>query len=178
MSLLALLTDLAGVFLLFAAWRGRGRVLALAGWAVLIGAWLLWRKVSGGEFASVYVAIATALSAWALIFHHRQTKPLKAQAQPPRRPLAWTGARWRPGLIRLLVTGPLAALASLALGLLAASRGMADSADRLTLGAFVFLLAWVLLACWACAVVRLRRPALVLALITVICTGLVRLWGA
>lgn len=179
MRLAALLVNLAGMLLLFAAWRRRGRrwPLALVGWAALIGAWALWRGISGPEFASVYVVIATALIAWALIFYNRQNKPIKTVAKMPYRPFAFNGAGWWHGLVRLLVAGPLAAFASLALGLLAVSSMPCDPANRLAGGAFMFLLAWTLMACWACAAARLRRPALVLVLIAGICIGLARALG-
>lgn len=160
---IALATDASGVALLYSAWSAKGRSrrrLAIGGWLLVATSFAAWAGISGWEYAAVYVCVATAVFAWAVVFFRRQSKP-SAVNHRPRDRVQWPGGtRIRRVAARLIVFGPLAFLSSATAGLVLVGFLPGDPADRLALGSFGFLIGWALWGVWVAAAERLRAPAL------------------
>ncbi len=165
----ATLTSLAGLGGLLYSWRARPPkpvALRSLGWALLVAALGLWLLAQPIEFAVTFALFVPALLAWGLIL-------LRAQVRQPARDtkLEQRGFRW-PALAALakqlwllLVSVPLAAVASALVSLAVTDWLPWERVNTLVLGVLVVPVLWGAASYWACADPKRWRPALTLLVV-------------
>lgn len=165
----ATLTSLAGLGGLLYSWRARPPkpvALRSLGWGLLVAALGLWLLAQPTEFAVTFALFVPALLAWGLIL-------LRAQARQPARDtkLEQRGFRW-PALAALarqlwllLVSVPLAAVASALVSLAVTDWLPWERVNTLVLGVLLAPALWGAASYWACADPKRWRPALTLLIV-------------
>lgn len=167
-ALLAALLSLAGIAVLYAAWRrpGRSVLLCAAGWGLLAVSAVPW-AAAGGSDRGVALGL-TVIMAGALLLigvtgqwrggkSRRERRTATAAAEPV------SGAGWRHWVRLSLVAGPLAAATAFALSLPIMHITAWTEANRLMAAASAIVILWSAGAVWACATPHLPRVSTTLA---------------
>lgn len=111
MAALSVLLSSAGIGCLWLAWRGRGRLWLLASIIAGSAALLLWGRLAGAEFGTLYALGASALGGWALIGLTATRAHCDVATRKPRRTATPSAAALLRGLGTAVLTGPLALIA-------------------------------------------------------------------
>jgi hypothetical protein len=168
---------LAGVVLLFLAWRRRERSVAMlaVAWALIAVSYRFWARAAGFDSGATIGTVLLMVAAIIFVLINgewRSKSPQRAERDGPAKS-ALEGQRPEPGrgrraLLRLLAAGPLAFLAGLGLSMLIVAAAPWSEADRIVLGACLLLILWPVAMVWSCATHRPQRSALALAAIAVL----------
>ncbi len=110
-----------------------------------------------------WVLVAISIMAAIALWLGRSTKPYK----PVRERDANGSCDWPDWPIRWLMAGPLAGVASMAAGALAAAILPLATGNRVMFALFVVLTAWGLAGSWSLATARRARTAAILAILSV-----------
>lgn len=168
---LPLIACLAGLGLLYGAWSGRvpvPGVSGVGGWLLLAISFVLWVRVAGPEFGSVYAVLAVAPAAWLFVaLHPKRGRPARERAAARRAPRLPARGRLTRNVALFFVAVPLAAVTSTLFALVASTWLPWSAIDRTVAGLLAMPVIWGLLAYWACADEKLLRPAAM-----VVATGL------
>lgn len=148
----------AGVGLLWNAWRRRGSAYGWtwAGWLLLLAGLPAWVGAAGVDNGVAWWFATLAAGGLIWIALQRRLGPARAEGRNRVEDpgvgglsLASTLPGVPPLLWRIVVAGPVAFAASLALGLLAYRFGPGADGDRLFLAATVVIFVWAALMIWA-----------------------------
>ena len=147
-SLLALLTAGAGLWGIYAAWRGGRRLPGLLGWASLASSLLLWTTAAGSEFGVVYMLAAPAVLVW--LFITLQTSHLNDKPVIPARtkPIHWDTALCIKQLGHALVVLVVLLLLSAFAAVLVSQVAPLQDASKTALAIFLMPALWSVLAYW------------------------------
>lgn len=160
----ALLLSGSAIGGLWLAWRGR--LWLLPGLAAAAAALLLWGRLAGVEFGTVYALGAGTLGAWALIgLTATQTGGRVASDRPLHTAVPSATALLR-GLGAALLTGPLTLLAVVVACLHLVYWLPAPPATRWVTAAFALPLLWAVLTTLLLCTDRRGRAALLLGVLT------------
>lgn len=164
-AMAAALLSATAIACLWRAWNGRGWPWTLASLASGMTALLLWGRLAGAEFGSVYALGATALGAWAWIAVTATPAGGKVAIDRPRRTAPPSAAALLRGLGAAALAGPLALAVSLVTCLHAVYWLPGAPAGRWVTAAFALPLLWAAVATALLCVDRRRRAALVLGVL-------------
>lgn len=159
--ILAVLSGVAGILLLWWSWRApqpKPPLFMPLGWALLLLSMVLWCYAQGVEFGLVYALMVMTVAAWAVIVAGAETGPVAAQVQveqPLRRP-GWGALGRHSGLFLLVV--PVAGVAS-AFACVGAMRLLPWQPVNSLIAVIVLQpVVWGALAYWFAATRSLWRP--------------------
>jgi hypothetical protein len=166
----AILMTVAGVIALRGAWSqaGRGRILVVAGWTLLIVSFLGWLGLTAADKAIAFAMLAPSLAAFAIVAggadFKRKTKrrPVQAVELTAGRPNTWRGVS------RTVLAGPLSALTALAIVMLVATKAPFGDAARLIASGLLAPAVWAGFMAWSLYDSHLDRVFAALVLIALI----------
>lgn len=153
----------AGIAALYTAWRGSvraKRTAVSAGWLLIFAAAIFWCRYAGVEFGLVYVSLFTPAAAWVAVVVNRESRRGKRRDRTAMQNVVPDRAAVSRHLLRFVVAVPLAAVASVFVGVAAVSGLSWEAVDAAALAVLGIPFLWGLATYWACADPRLRRPAL------------------
>jgi hypothetical protein len=156
----------AAIVCLWRAWRGHGRWWSLASVAGGSAALLLWGRLAGAEFGTVYALGATALGAWAWIGLTATQTGGRVASDRPLHTAAPSATALLRGLGTALLTGPAALLAVVVACLHLVYWLPAPPATRWVTAAFALPLLWAVLTTLLLCTDRRGRAALLLVVLT------------
>lgn len=136
----------AAIGSLWLAWRGRGRPWLLLSLSSGSAALLLWARLAGAEFGTIYALGIGTLGAWVWIGCTATRAGGKGPGDRPRRTAAPSAAALLHGLGTALLTGPLALVAVVVTCLHLVYWLPAGSAARWVTAGFALPVLWTTLA--------------------------------
>ncbi|MEX1198822.1 MAG: hypothetical protein WEB57_13310 [Pseudohongiellaceae bacterium] len=168
-GLLAALSSLGGVILLYLSWRTTwpsgsvpARLTVAGGWLLQAVAACLWVRASNMEFGLTYALLVLTLSAWALTVFNREIRSGRQRAaESGRIMLPGTGTLGRQAL-RLAAAVPLAGASAAFTAIALTSLLPWPQASQLSTGVLVMPVLWGAASAWTCADPQPWRPVLFL----------------
>jgi hypothetical protein len=161
----AVLLSGAGIGCLWLAWRGHGRLWLLSGVTAKAAALLLWWRLAGAEFGTLYALGASTLGTWAWIGLTATRPGGKTAIERPRLSAAPSAAALLRSLGSAVLTGPVALLAVVVACLHLVYWLPAQPAARWVTAAFALPLMWGVLATLLLCSDRRWRAGLVLGVL-------------
>lgn len=184
----AFLLTLAGVAIIYAAWKGRERSVARlgAGWSCVAAGFPLWSRSAGvdvgpaiGVVVLTFVALVFVLANGQWSTRSNGTRIRRARSEAPISPLDASPStdphRIRLTIMRVIAGGPLAFAASCAAALLTVAYFDTPEADRIVIAACLMLFLWSVSLVWVCATRKWMQPVTTLALVAGASVMLLRL---
>lgn len=160
----ATLTCLAGIAGLFYSWRARQpkpRGLRTLGWALLLASIALWVLAQPVEFGVTFALLVPALLAWSLILLQAKRRLPGPDTELEQRGFRWpSAAALGRQLLVLLISVPLAAVASTLVSIAVTDWLPWQKVNSLVLGVLFAPVLWGAASYWACADSKRWRPAL------------------
>ncbi|MGE0625571.1 MAG: hypothetical protein AB7I04_24055 [Pseudomonadales bacterium] len=175
---LAVLAALAGLWLLFAAWRQRHGAVGYRvplGWSLIVVSGGFWVSGSGAEFGVSLVLLATGAMAWLYVLANLEQRPprIRGETNTPKPPAGPRTLR-RHALLLLLVV-PVAAIAATFVSVALSMALPVSEVDAMVVVLVVMPVLWGCAAFWAVADSRTARPALAMALGTIVSAAVIYL---
>lgn len=173
---LAVIAALAGLALLFGAWRRRiapRRLAVSGGWALLVLSGAFWVAGTGAEFGISLVLLATSAVAWLFVAANRQQRERRDRGEPsPPKPVAERRSLARHLILFLLVV-PLAAVASTLVSVALSMALPVPTVDAMVAVLVLVPILWGCAAYWTLADSRLVRPAAAMLLGAVVSAAVI-----
>lgn len=168
---LATLCSLAGLVLLYLAWRGtwraastRSRLAVPGGWVLLAVAAALWVQASNLELGLSYALLVLPPGAWALAVYNREVRAGRQRStREGQVSLPGAGTLGRQSL-RLIAAVPLAGASSAFTAIALATLLPWPLASQLSTGILAMPVLWGAASVWVCADPRPWRPVLFLSI--------------
>lgn len=159
--IVAICCSLAGVVLLWVAWRRRARrrlpfVAALAAWALATAS---WTAAFGAEIGIPLALESAAIVAFVFILSRIEFRDARTGRERTAPPPHHTRYRWARGTIRGVGAGPVAFAASAGVGVLFATTAPLADATRLILAGLLIPSLWGAAMIWVLASRRLLLPS-------------------